>query len=76
VVEDVSLHRSSKTAFKGGGLGLGLSVTLGIIEAHGGKIWAESPGYDEVNLPGTTIHILLPIGDPFKQGGGASSRED
>ncbi len=75
VVEDVSLHRSSKTAFKGGGLGLGLSVTLGIIEAHGGKIWAESPGYDEVNLPGATIHILLPIGDPFKQAQSGGSRE-
>jgi signal transduction histidine kinase len=61
VLEDTTFHRSSKTAFKGGGLGLGLTVARGIIEAHNGKIWAESSGRDEQNLPGTTFHILLPL---------------
>jgi len=65
VLEDVAYHRSSKTDFKGGGLGLGLAVSKGIIEAHEGKIWAESQGYDETALPGTTMHILLPVGSPF-----------
>jgi len=65
VLEDVALHRSSKTAFKGGGLGLGLVVAKGIIEAHNGKVWAESPGHDEKELPGSTFHILLPMGNPF-----------
>ncbi|HRT31161.1 MAG TPA: ATP-binding protein [Anaerolineae bacterium] len=65
VLEDVAYHRSSKTDFKGGGLGLGLAVSKGIIEAHEGKIWAESQGYDETALPGTTMHILLPLGNPF-----------
>jgi signal transduction histidine kinase len=55
------LHSSGKTKFKGGGPGLGLPITKGIIEAHGGTIWVESEGYDEINLPGTTFHILLPI---------------
>lgn len=61
VVENTMLHHSSKTAFKGGGLGLGLSLARGIIEAHKGRIWIESEGRDEVRLPGTTVHILLPL---------------
>lgn len=57
----VALHSSGKTKFKGGGPGLGLPITKGIIEAHGGAIWVESEGYDEVKCPGSTFHVLLPI---------------
>jgi signal transduction histidine kinase len=57
----VSLHSSGKTKFKGGGPGLGLSITKGILDAHGGSIWVESEGYDEENLPGSTFHILIPL---------------
>jgi signal transduction histidine kinase len=58
---DVKLHSSGKTKFKGGGPGLGLPITKGIIEAHGGTIWVESEGYDEIACPGTTFHVLLPL---------------
>lgn len=58
---NASLHSSSKTKFKGGGPGLGLPITKGIFEAHGGAIWAESPGFDELNCPGSIFHVLLPI---------------
>jgi signal transduction histidine kinase/CheY-like chemotaxis protein len=57
----VSLHSSSLTKFKGGGAGLGLAIARGIIQAHKGKLWAESPGHDEENCPGSTFHIWLPV---------------
>lgn len=57
----VALHSSGKTKFKGGGPGLGLAITKGLIEAHGGTIWVESEGYDEVKCPGSTFHVLLPL---------------
>jgi signal transduction histidine kinase len=58
---DVRLHSSSKTAFKGGGAGLGLPIARGIIEAHGGRIFAQSAGFDESACPGSTFTIELPL---------------
>src|SRR6266508_3295686 len=56
----VDLHSSGKTKFKGGGPGLGLPIARGILDAHGGSIWVESEGYDEIRHPGSTFHILIP----------------
>ena len=43
------------------GLGLGLYLCRGIAEAHGGRIWAESPGLGS----GSTFHVLLPRMSPL-----------
>jgi signal transduction histidine kinase len=62
----VALHSSGKASFKGGGPGLGLAIAKGIVLAHGGLIWAESPGQDEVSFPGSTFHVLLPLSAPLE----------
>ncbi len=60
----VELHSTGSTKFKGAGPGLGLPIAKGVIQAHGGKIWVESPGHDEARMPGSTFHVVLPVAIP------------
>lgn len=41
--------------------GLGLAIVRGIVESHLGLVWVESSGYDQINLPGSRFHVLLPV---------------
>lgn len=41
----------------GGGSGIGLTIAKHLVEAHGGRIWATSPGYGR----GSTFTFTLPL---------------
>jgi signal transduction histidine kinase len=62
---EVLLHSSGKTKFKGGGPGLGLAISRGIINAHDGHIWLESAGHNEQTYPGSTVYVRLSINGRF-----------
>jgi len=50
-------YQTSRSRSKRSGLGLGLYIVKGIVDAHEGKIWVESqPGR------GTTFHLWFPAG--------------
>jgi len=53
---DIEKHHTSDKEFMGGGIGLGLSISLGIVERHNGYIWAENR-----NKKGTRLIIVLPL---------------
>lgn len=56
-----NLHSTGETKFMGAGPGLGLAIVKGLVEAHGGRIWADSQGFDMQNCPGSAFSVVLPV---------------
>lgn len=56
-------HRGHLARSRGiAGTGLGLAICRGIVEAHGGRIWVESPPADDgASSHGTAIRFTLPL---------------
>jgi signal transduction histidine kinase len=57
---DASRRRGDSTS---GGAGLGLAIARGLVQAHGGRIWAERSA-----LGGMSVQIRLPMGDQPRLG--------
>jgi two-component system, OmpR family, sensor histidine kinase VicK len=53
------------------GTGLGLHISKNIVEAHGGKIWAENNGNGE----GATFTIALPLLSKNQKGKVGTAKE-
>jgi len=47
------------------GLGMGLAIARGIVQAHGGKIWIE----DGPEKKGTSVQFMIPLSNDFPQDG-------
>jgi signal transduction histidine kinase len=53
-------YRAEKSRSRaGGGSGIGLTIAKHLVEAHGGRIWATSPGEGQ----GSTFTFVLPVGE-------------
>jgi signal transduction histidine kinase len=71
------IHAQSSVA-ESTSAGLGLAIALGIIEAHGQRIWAESPLSQEtqalvtdcpgahLTIPGTALKFTVPVAAPVQ----------
>lgn len=55
-IQNIENHHTSDFEFMGGGMGLGLSISKGIVERHNGYIWFEK------NSPkGSIFFVVLPV---------------
>jgi signal transduction histidine kinase len=55
--EEAALVFERRRSGKPGGMGVGLAISRSIVEAHGGRLWAE-PG------PGGRFFFALPLSSP------------
>ena len=58
--DDIASHSTSRERFGGKGVGIGLTLARGLIDAHDGILWAESAGLSQ----GSSFRLLLPLQPP------------
>lgn len=63
--DDIASHFTSREQFGGKGVGLGLTLARGLIDAHDGILWAESSGLAQ----GSSFRLLLPLPIPVNSPG-------
>ena len=64
-------HFTSQSSFGGKGVGLGLTLVRGMVEAHGGMVWVESQG-TATSEGGSSFHLLLPLAPTAGEGSNAT----
>ena len=60
-IGDIRYHTSGKEKFQGKGAGLGLAIVKGLIEAHGGMVWVESPVSESSGRSGSAFFVVIPL---------------
>lgn len=80
-IGDIRHHSTGKHKFQGKGTGVGLAIVKGMVEAHGGMVWVESPAGSTREDRGSSFYLLLPLEEdsgqpefPFMRNGGPVSQ--
>jgi PAS domain S-box-containing protein len=63
-IGEIRHHSSGKRKFQGKGVGLGLALVKGMIEAHGGMVWVESAAPESA---GSVFFLLIPLEESMCQ---------
>jgi PAS domain S-box-containing protein len=66
-IGEIRHHSTGKHKFQGKGTGVGLAIVKGMVEAHGGMVWVESPALDIQENPGSAFFMLLPLEEDSSQ---------
>jgi signal transduction histidine kinase len=66
-IGDIRHHSTGRHKFLGKGTGLGLAIVKGMVEAHGGMVWVESPATGIPERSGSSFFLLLPLEEDASQ---------
>ncbi|HTY20906.1 MAG TPA: ATP-binding protein, partial [Geobacteraceae bacterium] len=66
-IGEIRHHSTGRHKFQGKGTGVGLAIVKGMIEAHGGMVWVESPVESNTENPGSAFFMLLPLEEDNSQ---------